>query len=152
MVKLNIGIDAEERFTSNEELLYSKAWDDTKNILDFSYYLMGDSAFIALIDIIEEQKGVECLQIQGNNLTDEAVFRLCKSLEDVHHKDIRLIDISENPSLSDKSATALWSLVARLPNLAEIRIDSCPLISKSKKSILDFKLDEKRTSLSKKDS
>ena len=68
---------------------------------------MGDSAFIALIDIIEEQKGVECLQIQGNNLTDEAVFRLCKSLEDVHHKDIRLIDISENPSLSDKSATAL---------------------------------------------
>ena len=144
---LIIGIDAEEKFTVSEDLLYPKACDETKNILDFSYYFMGDPAFIALVDIIEEQKSVEWLQIQGNNLTDEAIFRLCKSLEDVHHKDIRLIDVSENPSLSDKAATALCSLVWRLPNLAEIRIESWPLISKAKKNVLDFKLDEKRATL-----
>jgi len=44
-------------------------------------------------------------------------------LEDVHHKDIEFIDASENPSLTDEAAAALTSLLSRLPNLAQIKID-----------------------------
>ena len=110
---------------------------------------MGDTAFIALISLIEEQKCVGALKLQSNNLTDKSIFSLCRSLEDVHHKDIELIDVSENPNLTDDSATALASLLSRLPNLAEVRMEACPKISRSKLNSLEFQCDEKRAKLNK---
>ena len=107
------GIDSEEKVTKTESDLYQQAVKDTQNILDFSGYFMGDKAFLALIDLIEEEKGVGVLNIQTNNLTDMAIAHLCRSLEEVHHKSIELIDVSDNPELSDDSATALASLLTK---------------------------------------
>ena len=70
-------------------------------------------------------------------------------LEDVHHKDIEFIDASENPSLTDEAAAALTSLLSRLPNLAQIKIDEWPKISKSKRNALEFQIDEKLAKLKK---
>lgn len=106
-----LGIDPDEKMSRSDNQLYAQAMEDTKNILDFSGYFMGDKPFIALIDIIEEEKSVGVLNIQNNHLTDKAIVRLCHSLEEVHHKYIELIDASENPDLGDDSATALTSLL-----------------------------------------
>ena len=118
-----LGIDPHEKVSKHENLMYEKALESTKNILDFSYYYMGEKAFLALIDVLEEEKNVGALQIQGNNLTDKAIINLCRSLEDVHHSAIELIDVSENIDLTDDSATALSALVDRLPNLQEIKME-----------------------------
>lgn len=107
------GIDLKEKVTKKDSELYQQAAKDIQNILDFSGYFMGDKAFLALIDLIEEEKGVGVLNIQTNNLTDNSVAHLCRSLEEVHHKYIELIDVSDNPELSDDSATALASLLTK---------------------------------------
>ncbi|CAI2382658.1 unnamed protein product [Moneuplotes crassus] len=104
---------------------------------------MGEKAFLALVDVIEEEKGVQALKLQGNNLTDKCVIALCRMLEDVHHKDLEYLDLSENPSLTDETASALASLVTRLPNLAQVRLQECPRVSKQKMNVLELKVDEK---------
>jgi hypothetical protein len=107
------GIDPEEKVTKADSELYKQAARETQGILDFSGYFMGDKAFLALIDLIEEEKAVGALNIQSNNLKDKSVAHLCRSLEEVHHKHIELIDVSDNPELSDDAATALASLLTK---------------------------------------
>lgn len=69
------GIDPNEDVVDNSEA-YQKASEESQNILDFSYYYMGDKAFLALIDIIEEETGIQAIKLQGNNLTDKCVVEL----------------------------------------------------------------------------
>lgn len=70
------GIDPSEQISKAENSMYEKALETTKDILDFSYYYMGDSPLIAMLDILEEEKNVGALLLQGNNLSDKAVIGL----------------------------------------------------------------------------
>ena len=89
-------------------------------IADFNDYCLGVRGTFSLIDIIIKNKGLQVLGLRNNQINDQVVIEFCRKLK--NHKELREIDVSKNPEITDKAGAALLYLAGRLTSICKIDI------------------------------